>query len=212
MKNMKKILVLAVAALLLVAVSVGGTVAFLQDRTEQIVNTFTTSNIDITLTESKNLDLKMVPGKVLTKDPTVTVIKGSEACWLFVKIEKTEGFDTYLDYDMAEGWTELTDVPGVYYRSVTASSVKDQEFPVIKDNKVTVTTNETLTNAKMDELEGDKNPKMTITAYAIQKVNFSTASAAWTEVSKLNTNAEHYVTPSTSNEGTKVTTSAGDGE
>ncbi|MBR6668131.1 MAG: SipW-dependent-type signal peptide-containing protein, partial [Clostridia bacterium] len=63
MKNTKKILVLALAAVLLVAVSVGGTVAFLQDRTQEIVNTFTTSNIDITLEESKNLDLKMVPGK-----------------------------------------------------------------------------------------------------------------------------------------------------
>lgn len=210
MKNTKKILVLALAAVLLVAVSVGGTVAFLQDRTQEIVNTFTTSNIDITLKESKNLDLKMVPGKVLTKDPVVTVIKGSEACWLFVKVEKTEGFDTYLDYDMADGWTELTDVPGVYYREVDAVTA-DTEFPVIKDNKVTVTTNETLTNAKMDELEGN-NPEMTITAYAIQKVNFADAATAWAEVSKLNTNAEHYVTPSTSEEGTTVTTSAGEGE
>lgn len=211
MKNTKKILVLALAAVLLVAVSVGGTVAFLQDRTQEIVNTFTTSNIDITLEESKNLDLKMVPGKELRKDPTVTVIKGSEACWLFVEVEKTEGFDTYLTYEMAAGWTLVPGETNVYYREVAAVTA-DTEFPVIKDNKVTVTTNETLTNAKMDELEGDKNPKMTITAYAIQKVNFADAATAWAEVSKLNTNAEHYVTPSTSEEGTTVTTSAGEGE
>ena len=201
----------AAAAVLLVAVSVGGTVAFLQDRTQEIVNTFTTSNIDITLEESKNLDLKMVPGKELRKDPTVTVIKGSEACWLFVEVEKTEGFDTYLTYEMAAGWTLVPGETNVYYREVAAVTA-DTEFPVIKDNKVTVTTNETLTNAKMDELEGDKNPKMTITAYAIQKVNFADAATAWAEVSKLNTTAEHYVTPSTSEEGTTVTTSAGEGE
>ena len=201
MKNTKKILVLALAAVLLVAVSVGGTVAFLQDRTQEIVNTFTTSNIDITLEESQNLDLKMVPGKTLTKDPTVTVIKGSEACWLFVKIEKTEDFDTYLTYTMADGWKVLDGVTGVYYREVDAVTA-DTEFPVIKDNKVTVTTNETLTNAKMDELEGDKNPKMTITAYAIQKVNFADAATAWAEVSKLNTNGNHYTTPDGSAQGT----------
>lgn len=201
MKNTKKILVLALAAVLLVAVSVGGTVAFLQDRTQEIVNTFTTSNIDITLKESQNLDLKMVPGKALTKDPVVTVIKDSEDCWLFVKVEKTEGFDTYLTYKMADGWTELTDVPGVYYRSVTASSDKDQEFHVIKDDKVTVTTDASLTNEQMDKLEGN-NPKMTITAYAIQKVNFDTAKEAWAEVSKLSNNEEHYVTPTGSTQGT----------
>ncbi|MBR6668417.1 MAG: hypothetical protein IKL25_08675, partial [Clostridia bacterium] len=141
----------------------------------------------------------------------VTVIKGSEACWLFVEVEKTEGFDTYLTYEMAAGWTLVPGETNVYYREVAAVTA-DTEFPVIKDNKVTVTTNETLTNAKMDELEGDKNPKMTITAYAIQKVNFADAATAWAEVSKLNTNAEHYVTPSTSEEGTTVTTSAGEGE
>ena len=211
MKNTKKILVLALAAVLLVAVSVGGTVAFLQDRTQEIVNTFTTSNIDITLDESDELDLKMVPGKELTKDPVVTVIKGSEACWLFVEVEKTEGFDTYLTYEMAAGWTLVPGQTNVYYREVAAVTA-DTDFHVIKDDKVTVTTDASLTNAKMDELEGDKNPKMTITAYAIQKVNFDTAEAAWAEVSKLNTNAEHYVTPSTSKEGTTVTTSAGEGE
>ncbi len=210
MKNTKKILVLALAAVLLVAVSVGGTVAFLQDRTQEIVNTFTTSNIDITLEESKNLDLKMVPGKELTKDPVVTVIKGSEACWLFVKVEKTEGFDTYLDYDMADGWTELTDVPGVYYREVDAVTA-DTEFPVIKDNAVTVKTDANLTNAEMDKLEANP-PELTITAYAIQQVNFDTAEEAWAEVSKLSNNEEHYVTPSTSKQGTTVTTSAGEGE
>lgn len=211
MKNMKKILILSLAALLLVAVSVGGTIAFLQDRTEEIVNTFTTSNIDITLDEGDELDLKMVPGKALTKDPVVTVIKGSEDCWLFVQIEKTDDFDTYLSYKMAEGWTELTGVTGVtgvYYRAVTASSTADQAFHVLEGDKVTVSTE--LTNNQMDSLEGNNNPEMTITAYAIQKLGFETdVAGAWAKVSTLNTN---YVTPTTSNEGTKVTTTAGEGE
>ena len=120
MKNMKKILVMALAAVLLVAVSVGGTIAYLTDKTETVENVFTTSNIDVKLEESSNLDLKMIPGKELTKDPTVTVIAGSEACWLFVKLEKSTSFDTYLSYNMAEGWTALDNVDGVYYREVAA--------------------------------------------------------------------------------------------
>ena len=31
----------------------------------------------------------MIPGKTLAKDPMVTVEAGSEACYLFVKVEET---------------------------------------------------------------------------------------------------------------------------
>lgn len=197
MKNTKKIFVLALAALLLVAVSIGGTIAYLTDKTGTVENVFTTSNIDVKLEESSNLDLKMIPGKELTKDPTVTVIAGSEACWLFVKMEKSTSFDTYLSYNMAEGWNALDGVTGVYYREVAATD-SDVAYPVIAGNKVTVSTS--LTNAQMDAIE-DANPTLKITAYAIQKQSFATANAAWNEVS---TKATEYTTTSTNGEGTNV--------
>ena len=40
-----------------------------------------------------------------------------------------------MQYEMAEGWTELES--GVYYREVAMKDTK-QEFPIIKNNKVTV--------------------------------------------------------------------------
>lgn len=51
MKNMKKILVLALAALLLVAVSVAGTVAYLTAKTDPVTNTFKPSTLSVTLSE-----------------------------------------------------------------------------------------------------------------------------------------------------------------
>ena len=51
MKNMKKILVLALAALLLVAVSVAGTVAYLTATTDPVENTFTAESIEIVIRE-----------------------------------------------------------------------------------------------------------------------------------------------------------------
>ena len=73
---MKKALFIMLSAALIVCATVAGTLAWLTDTTDPVVNTFTVGDINITLTESKNLDLKMVPGRTITKDPKVTV-KGS---------------------------------------------------------------------------------------------------------------------------------------
>ena len=78
-----------------------------------LVNTFTDSDINITLTESGTdadttkdgfqQNFKMVPGDTITKDPTVTVVKGSEPCWVFIKVEASENADTYLNYSVIIG-------------------------------------------------------------------------------------------------------------
>ena len=117
----KKTLALVLALTLLVAGVVGGTLAWLTDRTAEVKNTFTVGDINIGLTETTT-DYKMVPGNTIAKDPTVTVKANSEACWLFVKVTKSENLDTFITYAIAEGWTALPGVDGVYYREVPASA------------------------------------------------------------------------------------------
>ena len=112
-RNRRIALTLCVMFVVLAA-SIGGTVAWLTDKTNPITNTFTTSNIDIDLTESENLDLKMVPGNTITKDPKVTVNAGSEACWLFVKVVKSDNFDGFMTYEMADDWTLVPGETNVY--------------------------------------------------------------------------------------------------
>lgn len=193
MKKLMKIVAIVACAAILVAGSVAGTFAWLAMKTESITNTFTAGDIEITLEETKgtqgnsvnNRSFKMVPGQTIEKDPTVTVEANSEKCWLFVKIEESTNFDDYLTYAMAAGWTELNGVSGVYYREVDESNSK-QEFEVIKDNLLTA--NKDATKAMYDTLgkeSGDPVPTLTVTAYAIQKVGFATAAAAWEEVSTL---------------------------
>ncbi|MGI6162288.1 MAG: hypothetical protein ACOYJD_09780, partial [Christensenellales bacterium] len=127
---MKKKLVMALALVLIVVATVGLTLAWLTDTTDPVKNTFTTSDIDITLEESVDLDLKMVPGLPITKDPLVTVLENSEKCYLFVKVEKSTNFDDFLTYTMAGGWLADATLPeNVYYRIVDASA-SDQEFAV----------------------------------------------------------------------------------
>ena len=183
---MKKALFIMLSAALIVCSTVAGTLAWLTDTTEPVVNTFTVGDINITLTESENLDLKMVPGQTITKDPKVTVKDGSEACWLFVKIEKSANFDDFMTFEMADGWIALAEQDGVYYREV-ATTTADTDISVLKDNKVMVL--DTVTKAM---LEGVKNaddgtpnenaPTLTFTAYAVQKDGINDATTAWGKV------------------------------
>lgn len=176
--NARRILLLVGLMSLVAVISIGGTIAWLTDKTDAVTNTFTTSDISIELAETKS-NFKMVPGNTIDKDPKVTVKDGSEACWLFVKIEKSDNLDNYITYTVADGWTLLSD--GVYYREVDADSV-GTEFSVLKDNKVTV--KDTVTKKMMEELEaaGATQPTLTFTAYACQSDNVDTAADAWKKI------------------------------
>lgn len=177
----KKTIALVMAMVMLFGIAVGGTIAWLTDKTAEVKNTFTVGNIDIDLDESDDLDLKMVPGKDITKDPEVTVKANSEACWLFVKIDKSSNLDDFIDYTVDSGWTKLQD--GVYYREVAATTA-DVTYSVLAEDQVTV--NSDVTKAMMDAIEKGEaaKPTLSFTAYAIQKDGFATAAAAWTEASK----------------------------
>ena len=174
-RNRRIALTLCVMFVVLAA-SIGGTVAWLTDKTGTITNTFTTSNIDIDLTESENLDLKMVPGNTIMKDPKVTVNAGSEACWLFVKVVKSDNFDGFMTYEMADDWTLVPGETNVYYRTVGATTA-NTDFAVIKDNQVTVRNS--VTKADMNALTEATYPKLTFTAYAVQQANVATVADAW---------------------------------
>lgn len=172
----KKTIALLLALVLVVGGVIGGTIAWLTDTTEEVKNTFTVGDINIELTESDDLDLKMVPGNEIEKDPKVTVEANSEDCWLFVKVTESDNLDTFITYNMAEGWKALTGVDGVYYRSVSASDA-NQAFSVLADDKVTVKTE--VTKAQMNALTDETRPTLTFKAYAVQKDNMATAEAAW---------------------------------
>lgn len=183
---MKKALFIMLSAALIVCATVAGTLAWLTDTTAPVVNTFTVGDINITLTESENLDLKMVPGQSIKKDPKVTVKAGSEACWLFVKVDKSVNFDGFMTFEMADGWIALSGYAGVYYRNVDATNA-DTGFDVLKDNKVTVrdTVTKTMLEGVKNAEDGTPNenaPTLTFTAYAVQKDGINDATTAWGKV------------------------------
>lgn len=195
---------LTVCLMLVVMVaSIGGTVAWLTAKTDPVVNTFTYGDINIDLYEhnyvaSTNLlgtekvkkveDYKIIPGVNLPKDPTVEVKAGSEACWLFVKVE-AENWPTFtgdakISYAVKTGdggWTQGdgTKIPAnVYYRAVGATTA-DTTFKVLADDQVTVSEN--LTKEEVGTLK-ENQPKLTFTAYAVQKDGIADAATAWLKV------------------------------
>lgn len=183
----KKAIVAVVALVLVLCCAMGGTLAWLVDSTTEVKNTFTYGDINIALSESKDLDLRMIPGNPIDKDPTVTVEANSEDCWLFVKIVESNNFDDFMTYGVASGWTQLTvDAEGnaitdlIYWREVDASN-EQQAFEVLEDNEVSVLGTVTKDNLNALDANGANNyPTLTFTAYAVQRdTNITTAAQAW---------------------------------
>lgn len=174
-----RLFVLMLALVLVLGCAVGGTVAWLVAKTDPVVNTFTYGDINITLTETKpaNRQAKIIPGVDIEKDPKVTVKAGSEACWLFVKVEEEGTFVAdKVTYSVADSWTQGddTDIPAnVYYREVGAVTA-DTDFYVLNGNKVTVSNSLT-----KEDIANITQPKLTFTAYAVQKDGMADAAAAW---------------------------------
>lgn len=203
MKNMnsRKVTLVLLSIILILCATIGGTLAWLMDTTDPVTNTFTVGKIEITLDEAKvdedgnflkgttKVDTlaeadrvtanayQVIPGKTYTKDPTLTVKKGNEACYLFVKFEEDGNPATYYEYTSmlttANGWTPGDDtngVPeGVWFRTVPetpADAAKDTVFYMLKDNLISV--KETVTAETMTAATG---ASLKWTAYAVQTAN-----------------------------------------
>ncbi len=182
---MKRIVLIVVAILLIALGVVGTTVAWISDTTDPVKNTFTYGDIDIKLEETDDGDgdllenhYDIVPSTPITKDPVVTVLPGSEDSWVFVKLEKSADFDTYLQFTADSAWTALNGFDGVYYLEYAKS---DSEFKanVIANNEITVKPE--VTREMLNALSA--SPTLKIKAYAIQRdadiAAIATAEDAW---------------------------------
>lgn len=193
MKTRCKALLLSLCAVLLVTVSVLGTMAYLTSQ-DTVVNSFTVGSVaitldelDVTKTDGSRTDANtyhLLPGHKYDKDPTVHVKPVSEDSWLFVKVENdiaayeaaTEegGYTSIADQIIANEWTKLAGVDNVYYKSYAkndagADLVVFEKFQIADEaNKV----------KGWADITSDTT-KVTVTAYAVQKDGFDTALAAW---------------------------------
>ena len=184
--------------MLLLIASALGTVAYLTVQ-DTVTNTFSVGKVDATLIEGSagkrsmrarstgapvdENDHILMPGHTYTKDHTIHVDAVSEDSYIFVKVEngivsyeaassaEEGGYRTIADQITDNGWTALESAADVYYREYTKSST-GSDFAVFDTFKIA-------DNANDAESWGSCDAQVAVTAYAVQKDGFDTASAAW---------------------------------
>lgn len=138
--------------------------------------TFTVGDINILLTESKNLDLTIVPDKTIAKDPVVTVIANSVPSYLFVEITEMNNPETFLEYIIEETWNPLDGYENIYYTTTEQKNI-DQNFPILKNNTVIAKGN--IRKEVLKNLNKSSYPSLNFSAYAIQKDSIVNEKEAW---------------------------------
>ena len=212
-KKLRKLLTLVSCAVLLVCVTIGATVAYLTS-TKTVTNTFTVGNVAITLDEAlvnadgkpidennqvveKLADAKRVeandyhllPSHEYTKDPTVTVLGGSEECYfrVFVKLTNSENLDTVFPNAnlkaLFTGYDETADTRTYELRyKGTVSALQDTNNDGKLDDVILpavftgFTIPSDINNTNLALLQGTK---IIVTAEAIQADGFKDAAEAW---------------------------------
>ncbi len=225
MKTGKKALLMTLCAVLLIVASVMGTVAYLTSS-DTVTNTFTVGNVKITLDEAKvdeygvaaspavRVDAntyKLLPGHEYTKDPTVTVVKGSEESYIrmLVTVSDIDALKAafpvakYADFyngnifllqKLVTGWdsavwvstnvvNEKTDGSCVYeFRyKTTVDASKATADTVLEPLFETIVIPDTVDGTALAELN---NVKIIVTAEAIQADGFATAADAYDALDK----------------------------
>ena len=164
MKTKSKALLLTLCAVLLIAASVLGTMAYLTS-TDTVTNTFTVGKVEIKLDEAKvNADgipvegadrvqansYKLMPGNTYTKDPTVTVKAGSEESYVRMKVTFNNArtiIDMCTDPEFAEDGPTGVEEAYPLIRMVNFVEANAMKWDgIIPDNMVD--TEEMLANAK----------------------------------------------------------------
>lgn len=209
MKTRSKALLLTLCAVLLVAATIFGTMAYLTS-TDTVTNTFTVGKVNIKLDEAKaNMDgslvanadrvkansYKLLPGHTYNKDPMVTVLSGSESS--YVKMTVTFSKADELDSIFAPDGANLTRIFNGYDASnwIAKGNTKDatantRTYEFWYKEAVAAPDGDVALDALFDsitvpgtitgeQLETIKGMTITVNAYAIQADGFADAAAAW---------------------------------
>lgn len=209
MKTRSKALLLTLCAVLLVAATIFGTMAYLTS-TDTVTNTFTVGKVNIKLDEAKaNSDgtlvegaervkenqYKLLPGHTYNKDPMVTVLGGSESS--YVKMTVTFSKANELDAIFAPDGADMLKIFNGYNATnwIAKGNTKDETantrtYEFWYKEAVAAPNGDVALDALFDsitvpgEITGAQlativDMTITVNAYAIQADGFADAAAAW---------------------------------
>lgn len=202
----KKVLLVGLLVVLVAAVSVGLTVAYLTSG-DTVTNTFTVGDVKIALDEAqvdengnavdpevrvKENTYKLIPGHTYTKDPTVTVKAGSAESYvrMLVTVTESSAFDAVLpNADLRTIFGGYDNTKWTYVKNTENAAADTRTYEFRYYQKVTasadkaleplftsITVPGTVNNAQLKTLEG---AQIIVEAEAIQADSFVDADAAW---------------------------------
>lgn len=181
---------LALLTLLLAALAIGGTYAWLKDQTQPVTNTFTVGSVRITLDEAlaqkdaaastwsvgdarvqSNTFENIYPGARLPRDPTVHVAADSAEALVYVCIR--DGLNAAVPgaavYALAPGWTAVDGSGGTVYRCAEAACAGED---LLVFDGVTISAG--VSAAELPALEGTA---LEVTAFAMQAAGVDSRTA-----------------------------------
>lgn len=208
MKTRTKALLLSLCAIALVAVTVMGTLAYLTAE-EKVTNTFTVGDVQIKLEETavdetgtpvepaakteEGNQYHLIPGQTYTKDPTVTVLNGSETSYVRMLVtlnnyaDLQEIFDNnFKPENFVAGWDkEVWPCVGITVNGDTATYEFRHTGTVAKNGNSDTLLPELFTSftcpgtLNNDDLKKLSDFKIDVVAHAIQATTFEDADEAW---------------------------------
>ena len=206
---MKKKLMTVLALVLVIAMSVAGTYAYLTSA-DKVVNTFTVGDVQIKLDEAKaNPDgslaagndrvkansYKLLPGHTYNKDPMVTVLKGSESSYvkMTVTFSKAAELDAIFDPNgatLTRIFNGYDSTNWIYKGNTENTGANTRTYEFWYKETVAAPNGDVALDALFDsitvpgtinndQLATIKGMTITVNAYAIQADGFTDAADAW---------------------------------
>jgi predicted ribosomally synthesized peptide with SipW-like signal peptide len=197
MKKFKNVAILAVAMLLICAISVGGTIAYFMSQSVVVENTFIAAKFGNPAVTETTSDYTAIPGVDIKKNPRVKYTPGTNTtdaqaeAYLYLTIELKGGWKTSdntvftntISSDAADklqftlvtaNWKYIGKTAGgvlVYVHQVSSNEVKlsgsKSNITVIKDDTVTVSPTITIDDMEATDIAA-KLGSVTFGAYAVQ--------------------------------------------
>ena len=192
----KKTLAIVISVVLVLAITVGATLAYLHSESGYKSNTFSfVDRLTVTLNDEVS-EYKIIPGQTAAQDTTITLSEHDVPAYVYVIVQELNtkyNNKTIVDWAIAEGWTAmdyaapdafaLTDLftetapsaenTKIFYRTVDAS-YEAATFNVLADNQVSYPANVVRTDVPLGT-----EIKLNFAAVAIQTEGFGSALAAW---------------------------------
>lgn len=192
MRKSQKFMITSLLLAVIAMLTVAPTLSWLSSTSEPVVNTFAGGAIAVKLdealvgTDGKALEgedaqrvtgnsYKYVAGAVLDKDPTPTVLKGSEECYVFLCVENQLSDKFTMDYDTAS-WLKVAEAENktVYIYKAKVNALESSEDVVLAPVFNTVTVSTELTSEDIAAL-GERT--LSVTAFAVQTASLTSNAA-----------------------------------